>query len=49
MYTCVRTRICMRNLCGIVPLSVLASAYYRWCHQAQGCALGGRVLADTSC
>ena len=30
----------MRNLCGIVPLSVLASASYRWCHQAQGCALG---------
>ena len=39
MCPCVRARICMRNVCGIVPLSVLASAYYRWCHQAQGYAL----------
>ena len=31
----------MRNVCGIVPLSVLASAYYRWCHQAQGYAREG--------
>ena len=54
---CVRTRrICMRSrvicVCGIVPLSVsvsvLASAYYRWCLQAQGCALGGGLGANSA-